>query len=324
MNHSLKAAVAIAISYSMPAQALETDLYGSLRIGLEAVNPDNTAVFDNYVGLRDAYTRVGAKVSEEIAEGWTLSGKLELPLDLANLEHNSPNSEGDDVRVMKVQVDGPMGSAWYGKGWLAYYNYIAYPIDYFSSYYSGWATLTTFRRDHTFYYATPSINGFQAAFSTSDDDNMDADRRDQYVLSYAKDGLTLAIGRDDRNDQGSAHNGISATYTTGPWYIAAKHEEVDGGGSDGVKAKNLLVQYKLSEKDTVRGTIGSIDDSWAYVGDTYHVGWDHQYSDDLKVFAEYYSEDITGAMSDEKATSTSSAASGGQVFTTGIRYDFSL
>ena len=41
--------------------------------------------------------------------------------------------------------------------WMPYYNAIAYPVDMFSSYYSGFATYTTFRQGDTISYYTPSF-----------------------------------------------------------------------------------------------------------------------------------------------------------------------
>ncbi|MEO5343716.1 MAG: porin [Gammaproteobacteria bacterium SHHR-1] len=321
----------LAAPLSFPAQALEVEGYGSLRIGVEFVDPDNQpGNFDSYTALRDAYSRVGVKATHKLNQDWTLMGQLELPLDLVNLEIQSPYDDNDNMRIGKLQVNGPLGTLWYGRGWMAYYNYIAYPVDYFSSYYSGWATLTTFRREDTLYYATPRIQGVQAAFASTQDNGSLPDRRNQYVLSYARDGLNLALGRDDQGSGGYAINGISASYSAGPWYIAGKYEELDTTGSnDGRGAKNLLVQYALDSKNTLRGMIADVD-AWSYGDNIYHLGWDHQYRDDLKFFAEYYSEQTTAAISDQRQSSflgsasfNAPADSGGSALFLGLRYDFS-
>lgn len=319
-----------ALSASHAVMAVEADVYGSLRVGVEAVDPDNAAGnFGSYGALRDAYSRVGMKLSHSFNDDWLALLQVELPLDLANVDLHSPNDEGDTVRIAKVQLSGPFGTAWYGRGWLAYYNYIAYPLDYFSSYYSGWATLTTFRREQTFYYATPTWSGLQLAFASTDDNGTASDRRNQYVASYSNNGLTLAAGRDDLGDGGYAINGISATYSTGPWYLAAKYEQLDGGTNDGESATNLLVQYAIDGKNTVRGMIADVE-AWGYGDKVLHLGWDHQYRDDLKFFVEYYQEESTAAISDRRKSTYSTgdasfaapADSGGRVLTVGLRYDF--
>lgn len=124
--------------------------------------------------------------------------------------------------------------------------------------------------------------------------------------------------------------GLAASYTTGPWYIAGKYEEMDtNDANDGGSTVNGLVQYAFDEKNTVRGMLAEVDlPAWGgYGGTVVHLGWDHQYTDDVKVFLEYYSEESTAAISQSNDSFGASgyitgAASGGSVITTGIRYDF--
>jgi len=331
-KRKLLAGAGAVLAMSQPVNAMDFDAYGSLRIGVEAVSPDGSAT-DDYTGFRDAYSRVGVKIGQAINDDWKLGAQLELPLDLANFDVHSPYDQEDQVRIAKIQLSGPIGTVWYGRGWMAYYNYIAYPLDYFSSYYSGWATPTTFRRKQTLYYASPSFGGFSFAAGTSNDNGSESKNRNQYVISYADGGLTLAAGLDDNTgDRDDSILGVSATYTVGPWYLAAKYEEMDtDDANDGGSAKNLLVQYSLDDKNTVRGMLADVDlPAWGgYGGTVLHLGWDHQYTDDLKVFVEYYQEESTAAISksnDSFGTSgyISGVASGGKVLTTGVRYDFSL
>lgn len=326
----LSASVLLVCSQSVTA--LEATPYGSLRLGAEYVDPDNNpGNFDSYAGLRDAYSRVGVKVSHALNDDWTLLGQIEVPIDLANMEAQSPYNDDDNMRIAKLQVSGPLGTLWYGRGWMPFYNAIAYPVDYFSSYYSGWATFTTFRREDTFYYSTPSWNGFSAAFATTDDNGATEDNRNQYTLSWSGDGLGLAIGLDDTNNaSGLQILGASASYTTGPWYLAAKYEELSYDTPsvyDGDTVANLLVQYSLDEKNTLRGMVAEV--GWDYGDTVFHVGWDHKYSDDLKVFVEYYREETTAAISDRRKSTflgtpdfNAPADSGGGAFTVGLRYDF--
>lgn len=306
---------------SQPALAIEADAYGSLRLGVEVVNPDGN-VNDDYSGLRDAYSRVGIKFSEVVVPDWTASAHLELPLDLANLDVHDPSSQTNNLRIGKVQLASPYGTLWFGRGWMAYYNAIAYPVDYFSSYYSGWATLTTFRNQDTWYYASPNFSGFSFAVASTSDNGAETKNRNQYTATYAADGLTVSVGLDDNaNDRDTSIKGVAASYTTGPWYVAAKYEEIDTVPANEGHAANLLIQYAIDGKNTVRGMIADVD-AWGGFGDTVvHLGWDHQYNDDLKVFLEYYMEESTAAITTSKHSFTG-VANGGQVFTAGVRYDF--
>ena len=312
------------LALSHPATAIEVDPYGSLRLGVEAVSPDGN-VDDDYTGFRDAYSRVGLNVSQALQDEWTISAKVEIPLDLANFDVHSPDNNTDHLRVAKIQIASPLGTLWYGKGWMAYYNAIAYPVDYFSSYYSGWATPTTFRRQDTLYYSSPSFGGFSVSAATTNDNGGISQNRNQYTASYSNSGLTISAGLDDNTgDTADSIMGLAVSYTTGAWYAAAKYEEMDtNDANDGGTAMNLLLQYALDDKNTLRGMIADVDlPNWGGYGDTVvHVGWDHQYNSDLKVFLEYYMEESTAAISTSN-DSFSGVTNGGQVVTAGVRYDF--
>lgn len=172
----------VLLAVAQPTLALEFDPYASLRVGVEAVSPDGNAD-DDYTGLRDAYSRVGVKFTQSVAEDWSVMAQLELPVDVVNLDFHSPYDQQDEVRIAKLQVTGPIGTLWYGRGWMAYYNAIAYPLDYFSSYYSGWATPTTFRRKQTLYYSSPSFSGFSFSAATTSDNGAESKNRNQYTVS---------------------------------------------------------------------------------------------------------------------------------------------
>lgn len=313
-----------AISQPALAQDLDWEIYGSLRLAAETVDADDVK---DYSGLRDAYTRIGAKATYVINNDWSLMGQLEAPFDLANMELQNAWDPDEDHRIGKLQLSGPMGTVWYGRGWLAFYNYIQYPTDSFSSFYSGWDTYTSFRKSETFYYSSPRLSGLQFIFASTDDNGSEGDNRNQYVLSYANGGLSLAIGRDDfQNSDDLMIDGASASYTTGPWYVAGQYQKISSdsavtGGyySDDNEAISLLVQYAIDDKNTVRGKVANVDNNG---DDVFQVGWDHQYKDDLKFFAEYYDEESPAAVTDDKDPEDFSYV-GGSVFTVGVRYDFS-
>ncbi|MEJ2214362.1 MAG: porin, partial [Gammaproteobacteria bacterium] len=306
------------------ANDIDWELYGSLRLAGETVDTDGGA--KDYSGLRDAYTRIGAKAKYAINDEWTILGQLEAPFDLANMELQNPFDPDEQYRIAKLQVSGPIGTAWYGRGWLPFYNYIQYPTDYFSTFYSGFDTYTSFRKSHTFYYSSPTFSGFQVAFASSDDNGAEDDNRNQYVLSYANGGLTLAIGRDDfQNSNDLIIDGASVSYTTGPWYFSTQYQKISSDDStpgyyaDDNEGYSVLGQYSIDEKNTVRAKYANFDNNG---DDIYQVAWDHQYNDVTKFFVEYYDEETPAAVTDDKDPEVFSYV-GGSVFTIGVRYDFS-
>ncbi|SFM47755.1 Outer membrane protein (porin) [Ectothiorhodospira mobilis] len=342
---------ALALPTTALAQGVNFDFYGSARVQVESVSPDKDEVLDSYTGVRDAYSRIGFDADYALTDGLTLIGKLELPMDLANKKIQDPwdqdkdsksGGQSRDVRVAKIGVQGDIGTLTVGQMWMPYYNAIAYPVDMFSTYYSGFATYTSFRRQDTVAYYSPDMNGFSMGFAWSADNgnadaNGDEDDRLQLTGSYSFGDTTLAVGMDDlggASDQKIL--GLSARHTMGDLYLGAKYErfdsDIDGDayGADGDTAMNLYAGYTLG-KNTFKVMLADVEN---YGENIYHLGYDYQMTSDLKLFAEYYSEEETAAITEERGgksdwygvgAETSNGygdISGGQVFAAGVRYDF--
>jgi len=337
MHHKNKARLALgmvllAMLASTSASALDYNFYASLRVHGEAVDPDDDATMDSYTGWRDAYSRIGFKASHALNEDVTAYGQLELPLDVPNLAVQDPWNQDEDIRIGKLGLRGGFGDLAVGQMWMPYYNAIAYPVDMFSSYYSGFATYTSFRLGDTVTYYTPSFGGFSGALAFSDDNGAaesggDSDDRWQGTLSYSTGGLTLAGGLDDLGGANDAKIwGASLMWqATDALFFGAKYEQHDsdldsGYGADGDTAMNLLAAYTVG-KNTFRGMIADVE---GYGEQIIHLGLDHQYSDDLKFFVEYYSEEETAAITTKYggAAETCWACDGGAVIAAGLRYDF--
>lgn len=323
--------VLVVCCFPVAATAVEADFYGSLRLHGEYVDADNRPDnFNDYAGLRDAYSRVGLKLSQQLNADWQALFQLELPIDLANMANQDPWDQDEELRVLKIQLSGPYGTLWYGQGWMPYYNQVAYPVDYFSSFYSGYATFTAFRLKDTLSYTSPEIAGFQISAATSRDNGNRGNRRDQFALSYHNQGLRLAVGIDEIS--GTSDQiilGTAVSYQSGNWYLAAKYEEFssdiggNGWAADGTNAINALVQYSLGQH-AFRAMVANVDN---YGESVFHAGWDYQYRDDLKFYVEYYQEEETAAIADNRQTTSGGsnsdpADSGGRVLVAGIRYDF--
>jgi hypothetical protein len=202
----------------------------------------------------------------------------------------------------------------------------------FSSYYSGFATYTTFRKGDTIAYYTPSFAGLSAAAAYSDENgaaenNGTPDDRWQATVSYNIGDLTLSGGLDDLGGANDSKIwGASLMWqATEALFIGAKYEEQDsdidsGYGADGDAAMNLYAGYTVG-KNTFKAMIADVDN---YGEQIIHLGFDHQYRDDLKFFAEYYSEEETAAITTKYggAAETCFACDGGYVIAAGLRFDF--
>ncbi len=311
--------------------AFEPGLYGSLRLQGEYVEPDNKPNnFDSYVAPRDAYSRIGLKIAHSFTSEWSALFQIEAALDLANLAIQGTWDQDEDLRIFKLDISGPLGLLSYGRDWLPYYNKIAYPVDYFSSYYSGFATFTTFRLDDILYYTSPTHNGIQFSIATSKDNGSTDESRNQYTVSYTNKVLTLAAGVDDLGGNGNTKIlGWAASYKKGSWYLAAKYErfnsDIAGNGwaANGTEAVNFLVQHTVG-KHVLRAMLANVDNYGEFV---FHTGWDFHYNERTKLFFEYYQEQETAAIADVRQTTSSGsnsdpADSGGRSLLVGIRYDF--
>jgi predicted porin len=324
------AAVCLITSHSV--LALDYDFYGSIRVHGEYVSPDDDQTMDSYTGWRDAYSRIGVNATHSIDEQITAYAKLELPLDIPNKAVQDPWDQDEDIRIGKIGVKGAFGDVSLGQMWMPYYNAIAYPVDMFSSYYSGFATYTTFRKGDTLAYYSPTILGLSGAIGYSLDNgasesNGETDDRIQGTLSYHYGDVTVSGGFDHL---GGSEN-LTILGTSLMWqvmndlYVGAKYEQhksdIDSGyGADGDHAMNLYAGYDLGQ-NTFKAMIADVD----HYGETIvHLGWDYQYQTDLKFFVEYYQEEETAAITEEHGgmNETCWSCDGGQVVAAGFRYDF--
>jgi len=318
---------------SVGAQEKNWDVtpYGSLRLqaNYSSVDHARPGADDSYIGFTDAYSRVGVRGHYTVNDNLTLSSQLEVSINLPEFKAEDPTFFDDDaVRVKKVAASGKWGSVWIGKGWLPYYNNIAYPVDMFSSFYSGYATYAYFREDAAV-YSSPRIYGFKgtAARVKRTPGN---ERGYQGVISYAHEGLTLALAVEDMaaEDDHDTYGG-AVTYTHGPWYGALKYERYDNAADDDIA--NIFVSY-AADKFTYKAMIAD-GDLWGKEYTTGHIGVDYQYNQPAKFFVELFYESNNYAILDKKADSAGDYLGGGTwsgpdsetdgtSLAVGVRYDF--
>lgn len=330
---------------------LEFDFYGSIRAQGEIVRSDREAILPSYEGFRGGYSRIGAKATYTINDSLDFMGQIEIPFDIVNFEAQGPYEQNkrsgdvgdyddivrDSLRIAKIGLRSQdYGSIYYGQMWVPYYNAIAYPVDMFSTYYSGFATFSNFRLDKTLSYYSPNLYGFSFALGWSEENGqMKADGRsdDRYqaTVSYGFDATNISIGLDDHGGMNNAKVlGASISHTIkdivgGDVYLAAKYEQhrsdiTDGYGEDKSSSKNLFASY-TKDKFTYKAMVADTDNYGELV---YHLGIDYQLTPSLQVYGEYYHEQETAAITQKKGglADTLWDSSGGDVYALGFRYDF--
>ena len=208
----------------------ELQLYGSWRLHGTAASVDAAAPGqdNSYVGVSDAYSRIGAKGSF-LAGGTKFSAKLELGLNTADFETGDPSFfDDEDFRIKSITATGNWGTLRAGKDWLPYYNAVGYPVDYFSSIYAGYSTYAYFR-EVQLTYITPEFNGVKGSLSRIKRTG-GGPMGWHYTASYAQNGLMLAAGMEDMDGDLADTYGASASLSRGQWYGAVKYEHNDAAG----------------------------------------------------------------------------------------------
>ena len=105
MNKKLLAA-AVASAVAVPGVvAADASFYGSLKPRIN--------VQDSNLSMSDGASRIGWKSSKDMGNGNTVSGKVELGLDMSDGHINTGNTS----RVTTVSFSGDWGSATMGSQW---------------------------------------------------------------------------------------------------------------------------------------------------------------------------------------------------------------
>lgn len=339
-------AIAAVLSSGTAMAELTVDAYGSLRIQAESVSIDQLSSTsqglgdnDSYASLRDAYSRFGVSASYPLNNGTTLGAQIEIPFNSAELKINDPTGfsayykDPDSLdhnypRLYKFSASGDWGSVDIGKQWLPFYSYVNSPVDYFSSFYSGWSSYAYFRRE-AITYTSPNFTGLNFAVSAVDiSDSNESSYLDsmQYAVSYTNSGLTISAALEDQEKEigGTETFGLTVAYTTGPWRFVTKYEETENN----VSIYNLYGSYNKG-KYTFKAHI-SEGDKGGYAPETViHLGTDYQYSINLMFFAEYFYEDVAYAILPDKSIGDylqdngyASYGQDAQAIAIGARYDF--
>ncbi|MCC5795968.1 MAG: porin [Methylophaga sp.] len=324
-------------------RAFDINFYLSLRMQAESVHPSNQQAMSSYRGLRDAYSRVGFNAEYRFDTENRLFAQLEIPYDAAKSRFRDSYDQGsvgrsnaERIRVGIVGLDSAWGTVTLGQLWMPYYNAITLPVDQFSTFYSGFATYSTFRVKETVAYQSPDIGGWQfgGSYSTRHGNIRSPsridDRRIQAVASYQLNDTLFAVGMDDRGNAAGFRDriyGASLTHTIGQWDLALKYELTDTNNpasfyGNNRRAVNIFTSYQHG-KNRYKLMLARVE---SYGETVVHAGVDHQFNEALTLFIEFYQEQETAALTGKRKglDGFDAATRGGRIIAAGFRYDFSF
>ncbi len=323
------ALLCIASTVINSAQALEVSAYANLNLHAEYVEPDKeTEQVKKHTSLRDAYSQIGIHFEHELSKNQKVNVHLFTPVDLANLEFQDTWDHDADSPQYELYWKTPLGELKAGYFYLPYYDAIASVIDRFSSYYTGFATYSSFRTKKSLVYGSPSFKGFNIATSISENQGLDDDDLLNLTLNWKNDKTSVSLGL--QNQQGLLNTRIwGASVSHKPidgLFIGIKTEVFDtdnseGYGSNGDRSSAAFVSYDYG-KQAFKAMLADTDN---YGGVSYSLGWDFRYSDTIKCFVEYYSEEETAAITAERAGLEvfDTDASGGHAVVAGLSLNYS-
>lgn len=262
-NKALLFTTLILCCVSANAADVESDFYGSLRLGADYVD---SGTVDDAVNGRDYLSRIGANANIQLTDGLMGLGKVEYGLrgdDGVNFNQNQKAG----MRQIYVGLQDKFGKVTYGSQTIIWHKYVrsAYFSDALDSLRQG-----VIRDDDMLQWEKSFDNWkFGAAIQTK---QQDGDSIDQYQLAgqYQYNGLKLqaALTADQQGDNTGNLYGLRAWYdvskafTVSAFYHLAE-EDFDlyrGNSSGNVR----LVSAKESGK--VGGVTACTDEDRSTVG----------------------------------------------------------
>jgi len=248
---------------SAKATDVESDFYGSLRLGADYVD---SGTADDAVNGRDYLSRIGVNANVQLADGLIGLGKVEYGLrgdDGVNFNQNQKAG----MRQIYVGLQGKFGKLTYGSQTIIWHQYVrsAYFSDALDSLRQG-----AIRDDDMLQWQKSFDNWkFGAAIQT---EKQDGDSIDQYQLAgqYNYQGLKLqvALAADQQGENTGNLYGLRAWYdvskvfTVSAFYHLAEEDfDIYKGNSSG---NVRLVSAKESGK--VGGVTACADEERSTAG----------------------------------------------------------
>jgi predicted porin len=235
-----KSAIALAVAAALAASAAsqaETTLYGSARVSVDYVDPDDIKVvgidengnlFKDKIGADDAQwdvfnnsSRLGVRGSEDLGGGLSAIYQYEFGVDMT--EGGNFNSN----RPKLIGLKGGFGQISVGTQWSPYYNVLGIFDVFNSSRTFDNNYLGTFRRDNSVIYKTPNWSGFSLEGMLRMNEDERRDSIDEWQLNAKYENGPFFIGGAMIQDKGGCPKGDGTGAITGD-QCRAEPPEVPG------------------------------------------------------------------------------------------------
>ncbi len=216
MNKSAIAlAVAAALAASGAVQA-DTTLYGSARVSVDYIDPDDIQVLredgsTESIGANDGQwdvfnnsSRLGVRGSEDLGGGLQAIYQYEFGVDMTeggNLESNRPKLVG---------LKGGFGQLSVGTQWTPYYNVLGVNDVFNSSRTFDTNYLGFFRFDNSVVYKTPNWNGLTLEGMLNMDEGRGKDSIDIWQVNIKYENGPFMIGGVYLRDLGGCPDGAGS------------------------------------------------------------------------------------------------------------------
>lgn len=341
-------AVASAASLGSVAQADNTTLYGSVRMGIEHARVSNTPLPRTLSGtaVTNAASRFGIRGSDDLGNGLSAIYQFEFGAN------NVGGAGGIGNRLANVGLSGGFGTVTLGRQWTPYYNVVGgNGSDIFNGSYSWGNTLFSTmgigaRQGNVVSYVTPDMGGFSASLALVADGRTNTATDKAHIdatnvaFEYANNGIYAGLTYLKASGNDTSFFGGSVSYTNDTFKIGLSAERANigrnannitgGWGSAAVSGVNrnstlgqkpydvaLFGEYYIDESNTIRASLSTFRTRNATEdkANQYAIGYEHSFSPRTLVWAEYEYVDYdfsTPAANDGKSNTIS----------VGLRTDF--
>ncbi len=284
-----KSIIALAVLATMAAQADNTTLYGSVRMGYNFTYTDEGN--DNEVttsSFNNEGSRFGIKGEESLGNGMAAFYKYENRVN-GNLDTNK----------LYVGLKGGFGSLSFGKQ--------AMPVDSLGNYSDPFNVLSVGGRldgavtgsDQSVVYWTPDMSGFSAGVGIEADGKGNKHNHIDKVSAAAKyeaNGFFAGLGYSELNDDVEDDTvSFGLGYGNEAFSIGVLGDYYDDRGEDGSVWARVGGNYNVTPADSVYAgysTIVDLDDTDSVTEDWQAaVGYQHNFSKRTRMWTEYNFQD---------------------------------
>lgn len=288
-------AMAFSLTACSEAEALETNIYGSINYKL---SNDEDSSGNSYMKAENNSSKIGIEAEEGISEGITGFAKLELGVDT-----DDSNNNPFDSRLAYVGLNfGKIGSLSAGRQSSPFTDNVSGHTNVFEVYGSG-ADQTLFARDtNTIAYTNKvgklTFDGLVKIDGSTGKDGVDVS---EGTITYDA-GVIKASGgmsSDEVNDITYYGAGFTADATSIGMPVTIGYTYTLKDAATDVNGNEIVASY-TNGKATLMGGYGKVEDSTAY----YTTGLSYGVTDSLTTYVEYQHANNTGSTIDTDSYST--------------------